>query len=84
MILSLFEGHDYLGKKPLSVEIKEPIFVTAQLNGVQEFTEVVRKGSFVAAAEGLGVTRSALSKSIKRLEIRLGFAYSTAVREACR
>lgn len=46
--------------------------MTAQLNGVQEFTEVVRKGSFVAAAEGLGVTRSALSKSIKRLEIRLG------------
>lgn len=58
--------------------------MTAQLNGVQEFTEVVRKGSFVAAAEGLGVTRSALSKSIKRLEIRLGFVYSTAVREACR
>jgi len=46
--------------------------VTAQLNGVQEFTEVVRKGSFIAAADGLGVTRSALSKSIKRLETRLG------------
>ncbi len=40
--------------------------------GVYEFITAARLGSFSAAALSLGVTRSALGKSIGRLEMRLG------------
>lgn len=40
--------------------------------GVYEFITAARLGSFSAAALSLGVTRSALGKSIGRLETRLG------------
>ena len=39
---------------------------------VRHFVAVARTGSFTAAALGLGLTGSALSKSIVRLEARLG------------
>lgn len=42
------------------------------LSGVGAFVAVVRAGSFTLAAERLGVTKSAVGKSISRLEERLG------------
>ena len=43
-----------------------------QLSGVASFVEAARTGSFTAAAERLGITKSAVGKSIARLEHRLG------------
>lgn len=43
-----------------------------QLSGVITFVEAARAGSFTAAAERLGTTKSAVGKSIARLEHRLG------------
>ncbi|MFJ4156281.1 LysR family transcriptional regulator [Pseudomonas sp. NPDC089752] len=40
--------------------------------GVRDFVKVAQEGSFTAAALSLGVTGSALSKSVMRLESRLG------------
>ncbi|KDR37935.1 LysR substrate-binding domain-containing protein [Caballeronia glathei] len=40
--------------------------------GIREFVTTVDRGSFTAAAETLGVTGSAVGKSISRLEVRLG------------
>lgn len=42
------------------------------LSGVLAFVETARWLSFTQAAEALGVTKSALSKSVSRLEARLG------------
>jgi len=42
------------------------------LSGVAAFVAVVRAGSFTLAAERLGVTKSAVGKSVTRLEARLG------------
>lgn len=41
------------------------------LGDIACFVEVVRRGSFTAAAEKLGLTRSAISKQVARLENRL-------------
>ena len=43
-----------------------------QLGGVVTFVEAARAGSFTAAAERLGISKSAVGKSIARLERRLG------------
>jgi DNA-binding transcriptional LysR family regulator len=43
-----------------------------RLRGVAEFVDVVDAGSFAAAGERLGVTRSAIAKIVARLEQRLG------------
>ena len=43
-----------------------------QLSGVATFVEAARAGSFTAAAERLGISKSAVGKSIARLEDRLG------------
>ncbi|MCJ9758197.1 LysR family transcriptional regulator [Agrobacterium sp. SHOUNA12C] len=43
-----------------------------RFDGLQEFAETVRTGSFTAAASKLGVTASAVGKSVSRLEARLG------------
>ena len=43
-----------------------------QLSGVVTFVEAARAGSFTAAAERLGISKSAVGKSIARLEPRLG------------
>jgi len=40
--------------------------------GIREFVGTVDRGSFTAAAETLGITGSAVGKSISRLEARLG------------
>ncbi|MYM63844.1 LysR family transcriptional regulator [Pseudomaricurvus sp. HS19] len=40
--------------------------------GVTEFVETVRTGSFTAAGQRLGLTGSAVGKSVTRLEARLG------------
>lgn len=42
------------------------------LSDIVTLVRVVEAGSFVAAAQGLGVTPSAVSKSVSRLEERLG------------
>ena len=44
----------------------------AELNTIAIFVTVVEAGSFTNAAEQLHLTRSAISKSIARLEERLG------------
>ncbi|SNT53688.1 transcriptional regulator, LysR family [Tardiphaga sp. OK246] len=43
------------------------------LSGVSIFVSAARLGSFTQAAERLGITKSAVGKSIARLEERLGF-----------
>jgi DNA-binding transcriptional LysR family regulator len=42
------------------------------LSGIAAFVAVVEAGSFTIAAERLGVTKSAVGKSVNRLEARLG------------
>lgn len=46
--------------------------MTDHLAGISVFVEVARAGSFTAAAERLGMTKSAVSKAVSRLEERLG------------
>jgi DNA-binding transcriptional LysR family regulator len=46
--------------------------VTDRLSGIREFVAVVEAGSFAAAASRLNVSRSAVGKSVARLEARLG------------
>ncbi len=48
------------------------MFSSERLKGIDVFVSVVERGSFVAAAERLHLTSSAVSKSIARLEARLG------------
>ncbi|MDE1149812.1 MAG: LysR family transcriptional regulator [Azospirillaceae bacterium] len=43
-----------------------------RFNGIAEFVETARTGSFTAAATHLGLTGSAVGKSVSRLEQRLG------------
>lgn len=43
-----------------------------RLNGIASFVEAVEAGSFALAAQRLGLSRSAVGKSIARLEQRLG------------
>jgi len=43
-----------------------------RLSGIDVFVQAVDAGSFSVAAERLGVTRSAITKSVARLEQRLG------------
>lgn len=43
-----------------------------KFDGLTEFAEAVRAGSFSAAAVVLGITASAVGKSVSRLEARLG------------
>lgn len=45
---------------------------TDHLNGITTFVATARLGSFTAAAEQLGLTKSAVGKSVNRLEERLG------------
>src|ERR1700690_213619 len=45
---------------------------TRILGGVNTLAAVVESGSFVKAAEALGVTQSAVSRAVSRLETRLG------------
>ena len=46
--------------------------MSPRLQGIEEFVAAVEAGSFARAAERLHVTRSAVAKSIGRLEARLG------------
>ncbi|WP_425524681.1 LysR family transcriptional regulator [Stenotrophomonas maltophilia] len=43
-----------------------------RLSGITQFLAAVENGSFAAAAQRLGVTRSAVAKTIAKLETRLG------------
>ncbi len=45
---------------------------TERLNGITTFMQAVEAGSFAQAAQRMGVTRSAIGKSIARIEQRLG------------
>src|SRR5690606_32910458 len=45
---------------------------TDRLKGIVTFVAVANAGSFTAAAERLNLTNSAVSKSVARLESRLG------------
>ncbi len=47
---------------------------SALLAGINEFLEVARRKSFAAAAVELGVSRSALSQAVQKLEARVGTA----------
>src|SRR5260221_1985860 len=46
--------------------------MSEQLNGIATFVQAAEAGSFALAAERLRLTRSAVGKSIARLEQRLG------------
>lgn len=46
--------------------------MTLDLTGIPAFLAIAESGSFRAAAERLGVTRSAVSQSLRALETRLG------------
>ena len=46
--------------------------LTDHLSGIVAFVEAARAGSFTLAAERMGLTKSAVGKSISRLETRLG------------
>ncbi|MFB9134634.1 LysR family transcriptional regulator [Vibrio olivae] len=46
--------------------------IETQFSGVVEFVETLRTGSFTAAGERLGLTGSAVGKSVTRLEKKLG------------
>jgi DNA-binding transcriptional LysR family regulator len=46
--------------------------VGERLSGIQAFVQAVETGSFARAADRLGLTRSAVGKSVARLERRLG------------
>lgn len=48
------------------------MFSSERLKGIDVFVGVVERGSFAAAAERLNLTSSAVSKSVARLEGRLG------------
>lgn len=45
---------------------------TDHLGGITAFVTTAQHGSFTAAAERLGLTKSAVAKSVGRLELRLG------------
>lgn len=53
-----------------------------ELNGLWSFTQVAGAGSFSAAAERLGLSTAALSKSVARLETRLGMRLLTRTTRA--
>lgn len=57
---------DYAGNLPLRMAI--------DLTGISVFVAVAERRSFRAAAEHLGVTRPAVSQTLRRLEDRLGVA----------
>jgi DNA-binding transcriptional LysR family regulator len=44
----------------------------ARFDGIAEFVAVTRLGSFTAAAQELGLTKSAVGRAVSRLEARLG------------
>ena len=46
--------------------------LTDHLSGIVAFVEAARAGSFTLAAERMGLTKSAVGKSVSRLETRLG------------
>jgi DNA-binding transcriptional LysR family regulator len=46
--------------------------MTMRFDGIAEFVSVARRGSFTAAAAELGVTKSAVGRTVSRLEARLG------------
>jgi len=54
------------------VDIDSPMLRIDRLSGVVTFVEAARAGSFTAASERLGISKSAVGKSIARLEERLG------------
>ena len=43
-----------------------------QFDGIAEFVVVAQLGSFTAAADQLGITKSAVGRAVSRLEARLG------------
>ena len=47
-------------------------FDPVQLNSIEQFCKAAELGSFTAAAEFLGLTPASVSRSIGRLEARLG------------
>lgn len=56
----------------ISVSTQEPIIVRTPLGDLAAFVQSVESGSFALAAQRLSVTRSAVGKSVARLEKRLG------------
>ena len=52
--------------------MNSPITQAEQFSGIAIFVAAARAGSFTAAADRLGITKSAVGKSIARLEQRLG------------
>lgn len=59
---------------PQIKDIKLPMSSVESLSGLNAFVKAAQLGSFVAAAERLGVSASAIGKSIARLERNLGIS----------
>jgi len=61
-----------------------------QFDGIAEFVAVAQLGSFTAAADQLGITKSAVGRAVSRLEARLGakllhlpIAHASATMNSC-
>jgi DNA-binding transcriptional LysR family regulator len=63
--------HDQLANTAQFGNIQSPMS-PSDLEGIPVFVAVAEQRSFRAASERLGVTRSAVSQAIRRLEERLG------------
>ncbi len=59
---------------PQIKDIKLPMSSVESLSGLNAFVKAAQLGSFVAAAERLGVSASAIGKSVARLERSLGIS----------
>ncbi len=53
-------------------------------NELYLFIQVVREGSFTAAAQRLGLAQSGISRSVRELEERLAFSFWCVPRANCR
>ena len=56
--------------------------IVSAWRGIEEFLAVGSKGSFTAAAQALGVSKSYISKTVNELEARLGTQFAEALKSA--
>src|SRR5579862_802710 len=75
MILCKFTNLQRIIARSRTIEAKfwlHPVDQISDLNDLRLFAEVVERGSFTAAARGLGLQTSKLSRRVRALEEELG------------